>query len=68
MANLTEALIDPDTKAEVTTNIRSLHKRIRLVPDDIGGLDIKLVGELVRLLSLGLLGTQKANRRWLVVL
>ncbi|MGR3704072.1 recombinase family protein [Sulfitobacter sp.] len=53
VANLTAALNDPATKAEVTTIIRSLLESIRLVPNDSGALDIVLVGELAGLLSLG---------------
>ena len=53
VANLTEALNDPATKAEATTIIRSLLESIRLVPNPSGTLDIELVGELAGLLSLG---------------
>ena len=53
VASLTEALSEPETKAEATTLIRSLLESIRLVPNADGSLDIELVGELAGLLSLG---------------
>ncbi|MBO9409592.1 recombinase family protein [Shimia sp. R9_1] len=52
VANLSEALNDPETKAEATTIIRSLLEEIRLTPLT-DGLDIELVGELAGLLALG---------------
>ena len=53
MANLTEALNDPETKAEATALIRSLLEEIRLIPNDEGPMTIELVGELAGLLALG---------------
>ncbi len=53
VANLTEALNDPETKAEATTLIRSLLEEIRLFPNAEGPMDIELVGELAGLLALG---------------
>ncbi|WP_348538783.1 zinc ribbon domain-containing protein [Shimia sp. R10_1] len=52
IANLSEALNDPETKAEATTIIRSLLEEIRLTPG-ADGMDIELVGELAGLLELG---------------
>ncbi|MDA5559098.1 recombinase family protein, partial [Shimia sp. MMG029] len=53
VANLTEALNDPETKAEATTLIRSLPEEIRLIPNADGPMEIELVGELAGLLALG---------------
>ncbi len=53
VANLTEALNDPETKAEATALIRSLLEEIRLIPNDEGPMTIELVGELAGLLALG---------------
>ncbi|MBO6899602.1 MAG: recombinase family protein [Shimia sp.] len=53
VSNLTEALNDPETKAEATTLIRSLLEEIRLIPNEDGPMEIELVGELAGLLALG---------------
>ena len=53
VANLTEALNDPETKTEATTLIRSLLEEIRLFPNADGPMEIELVGELAGLLALG---------------
>ena len=53
VSNLTEALNDPETKAEATTMIRSLLEEIRLIPNEDGPMEIELVGELAGLLALG---------------
>ncbi len=52
VANLTTALRDPSSQAEVTSIIRGLLSEIRLIPDD-GTYTIELVGELAGLLALG---------------
>ena len=53
VANLTEALNDPETKTEATTLIRALLEEIRLIPIADGPMEIELVGELAGLLALG---------------
>ena len=60
VANLTEALNDPETKTEATGLIRSLLEEIRLEPKADGSMDIEPVGELAGLLSLG--PTKTASR------
>lgn len=52
VANLTEALNDPETKAEAIGLIRSLLEEIRPIPCADGPMGIELVGELVGLLAL----------------
>ncbi len=61
VANLTEALNDPATKAEATTIIRSLLESIRLVPNASGALDIELMGELAGLLALGVSHNEQSH-------
>ncbi|SFL42313.1 hypothetical protein SAMN04488036_1141, partial [Shimia haliotis] len=61
VANLTEALNDPATKA--TPIIRSLLESMRLLPRGFGGLEIELVGELAGLLSLGMSQDDKSHPR-----
>ena len=56
VADLTEVLNDPETKAEATTIIRSMLSEIRLTPNN-DALEIELVGELAGLLRLGQKGT-----------
>ncbi|MEC8040817.1 MAG: hypothetical protein VX181_08935 [Pseudomonadota bacterium] len=43
---MTEALKDPETKAEATTLIRSLLEEIRLFPNADGPMEIELIGVL----------------------
>ena len=52
VADLTEVLNDPETKAEATTIIRGMLSEIRLTPNN-DALEIELVGELAGLLRLG---------------
>jgi len=61
VANLTEALNGPATKA--TPIIRPLLESIRLLPRGFGGLEIELVGELAGLLSLGMSQDDKSHPR-----
>ncbi len=63
VANLTEALNDPETKAEATAIIRSLLEEIRLEPNAEGGMDIELIGELAGLLELGQTKRPRADYR-----
>ena len=52
IANLIQALNDPNTLIEANTAIRQLIERVQLVPEN-GGLKIELYGELAALLKLG---------------
>ncbi|MFY0662978.1 MAG: recombinase family protein, partial [Shimia sp.] len=61
VANLTEALNDPETRAEATTIIWSLLESIRLVPNAEGGMNIELVGALAGLLSLGVSQNEQSH-------
>jgi hypothetical protein len=52
IANLVQALNDPNTLAEANTAIRQLIERVQLVSEN-GRLEIELYGELAALLKLG---------------
>ncbi len=62
VANLTTALRDPSSQAEVTSIIRGLLSGIRLIPED-GTYAIELIGELAGLLRWVCPGTNKAAQR-----
>ena len=58
IANLVQALNDPNTLIEASTAIRQLIERVQLVPEN-GELKIELYGELAALLKLG---TKQKNK------
>jgi hypothetical protein len=51
VAELDQALADPAIKAEAAEIIRSQIERITLTPNDEGGIDVQLYGDLARILQ-----------------
>ena len=62
VAVLEEVLADPANKAEAAEIIRSQIERITLTPNDEGGLEVQLYGDLARILQFCEAGEHKRQR------
>ena len=62
VAELEQALADPAIKAEAAEIIRSQIERITLTPNDQGGLEVELYGDLARILQFCEAGEHKRER------